>query len=540
MIECDWALVVSREQFKAIYAGLPNVLNLEYLFDTKASTDTEFVTEYLNTKLWRMNNLYYIIDKEGKKVLFKMNLAQHLKYAAQLRHPRVLVLKSRQRGISTGTLVDYNDDALFNDNTLVGMQSYGLEESAALLEKLQVIWYNLDPAVISFMGLALTKNNTKSMSYSNGSEVKVQTSFRGSTLQRLHVSELGKIANKDPKKAKELKSGTLQAIKMGNPVTIESTAEGQHNAMHIWWVEAEELVGDRSLKDFFPLFLTWVTDPDCSINTPMHITSDQEGALDKIEAEYGEYIDVPSFRLTKQQRWWAVAQMRELGDDFYQEYPHTPESAFNAVHDGTYYAKHWRQYGTVVKEGLYDSAIGVRTAWDLGVNDMMVIVFFQVHGKSVRIIDEYHNHGEGLDHYVSVLKERIKSRGYFYEQHVMPHDVKVTELQTNKTRLARLRKLGLRNIKVLPRTKSVQNDIQRVREFIPMMALDGTTCNYIQKMFGRYTKKWDDVLGIFADKPLHDTWSNPADAVRYMVMSLGSLVVEKRERRNSSSEGIAL
>ncbi len=233
--------------------------------------------------------------------------------------------------------------------------------------------------------------------------------------------------------------------------------------------------------------------------------------------------------------------MRELGDDFYQEYPHTPESAFNAVHDGTYYAKHWRRYGTTVAKDLYDSALPVRTAWDLGHNDMMVIVFFQVYTDKVRIIDEYHNHGEGLDHYVSVLKERIKSCGYSYEKHILPHDVKVTELQTNKTRLATLRKLGMKNIKVLPRTKNVQNDIQRVREFIPKLAVDAEKASYIIKMFGRYTKKWDEVLGIFADKPLHDTWSNPADAVRYMVMSLGELTKKKRKTGSGgSTEGMAL
>ncbi len=539
-----WQLPITKQQYIEIYAGLPEVLSQINLFESTYTTDEEFLYTYMSAKMWRMNNLYYIIDKIGDKVRFEMNLAQHLKYAAQLRHPRVLVLKSRQRGISTGTLVDYNDDALFNENILVGMQSYGLEESAALLEKLQVIWFSLPEDVIDFMGLVITKNNTKSMAYSNGSEVKVQTSFRGSTLQRLHVSELGKIANKDPKKAKELKSGTLQAIKMGNPVTIESTAEGQHNAMHTWWLEAIELVGERSLKDFFPLFLTWVTDPDCLIDTKLLISAEDEAILEKIELEYGEYIEVPSFRLSDQQKWWAVAQMRELGDDFFQEYPHTPEAAFNAVHDGAYYARHWRKHGRVVKEGLYDPALSVQTAWDLGRNDMMVIVFFQRYGDEFRIIDCYYNHGESLKHYVSVLKERIASKGYFYSRHIFPHDVKVAELQSNKTRLYALRKLGLKNIKVVKRTTNVLNDIEIVRGQIQNIIVDNSTAKYIIKMFGRYTKKWDEVLGVFKDEPLHDTWSNPADGVRYMVMGSLSKAEMKPKKvpkpKPDSSDGLAL
>jgi len=530
MIEAEWNLAITEDQYIAIYAGLPEVLEQAVLFKSMWENDNEFIMSFLSSKMWRMNAIYSVIDKIGDKVIFRMNLAQHLKYAAQLRHPRVIVLKSRQRGISTGTLIDYNDDALFIDNTLVGMQSYGLEESAALLEKLQVLWFSMVQDIIDFLAIAIVKNNTKSVAYSNGSEVKVQTSFRGSTLQRLHVSELGKIANKDPKKAKELKSGTLQAIKMGNPVTIESTAEGQHNAFHAWWYEAVELVGERSLKDFFPLFLTWVTDPDCTIDVELHITAEQATLLDDIEREYAEYISCP-FELTMQQKWWAVAQMRELGDDFYQEYPHTPEAAFNAVHDGAYYARLWRKYGHKVDSGLYDSALPVYTAWDLGMSDTMVVVFAQQFGTELRVVDCYYNNGEPLAHYVDILK----TKPYRYAGHILPHDVKVKDLSTGKTRLGILRGLGMSDIKVLPRTNSVNNDIEVVRAVIrdEKLWIDMEKASYIEKMMGRYTKKWNDVLGVFDSKPLHDTYSNPADALRYLVMGLSASapVVKRRRRR---------
>jgi len=536
----EWQLDISKEQYMSIYAGLAPI-EYAYIFETESETDVEYIEEYLRTKLWRMNNLYYVIDKVGELVQFRMNLAQHIKYAQQLRHPKTLVLKSRQRGISTGTLIDYNDDALFTPNLLVGMQSYGLEESAALLEKLGVIWDNLDPAIKGYMNLTKTKDNTKSMAYNNGSEVKVQTSFRGSTLHRLHVSELGKIANKDPKKAKELKTGTFQAIKAGNPVTVESTAEGQHNAMHTWWTEAEEIIGERSPKDFYPLFLTWVTDPDCQIYVEQHISSEDAEIIEKIEQEYGEYVDYPDFKLSDTQKWWLVAELRELGDDFFQEYPHTPEAAFSAVRDGTYYAKHWRKYGHT-KKGLYDPALDVWTAWDLGRNDMMVIIMFQRYQNEMRIVDCYYNHGEGLEHYTSVLKKLVKEKGYRFCRHILPHDVMVADLTTDVTRLDRLRELGLKKMKVLPRTANRNNDIEIVRAQIPNMWVDPDTCSYILKMFSRYTKKWDDVLNVFKDEPLHNTWSNPADSVRYGV--LGSYkrsdIAGKKRKRPRRTRGTAL
>jgi len=499
-----WYLNISEAEFDKIYDGL-NIDKERFRVPIEGVKNPELFLHLSKSKLWRMNHWYTIIDKVGNKIPFKMNLAQHKAFARQLNHPRSIILKSRQRGISTFFLIDYFDDAITVPNITVGMQSYGLEESTALLEKLTVAWESLN-----------------------------DSSFRGNTLHRLHVSELGKIANKDPKKAKELKTGTLQAIKAGNPVAIESTAEGQHNAMHEWWYIAVDLVGNRSLKDFDPVFLSWVDDPDCVLQVKQLESDEDTLELDKIEAEWAEYAGLAGFTLTPEQRWWFVASRRELGDDFYQEYPHTPEAAFAAVRDGTYYARIWRESGSVYgsidkktglarltggRERLYDPKLDVHTAWDLGVNDVMVIVFFQVFGREIRFVDEYHSSGEGLEHYVSVMNKRRKKLGYVYGQCILPHDGNVFEMGAAMTRKARLRELGVRGIRVLRRTKDVNTDIEQVRKAIVDMWIDPVTCGYLLKAMSRYAKKWDDVLGTFKDKPLHDEWSNPADAIRYAVMA---------------------
>lgn len=529
-----WYLAIPEEDFDIIYGGL-NIDKARFRVPIESVKDEKVFSWLSKSKLWRLNHWYTIVDKDGNKLPFKMNRAQHVAFARQLRHPRSIILKSRQRGISTFFLIDYFDDAITIPNITVGMQSYGLEESAALLEKLTVAWESLNDYIkTSLLQIGLVKNNTKAMSFTNGSQVKVATSFRGTTLHRLHVSELGKIANKDPKKARELQTGTLQAIKAGNPAAIESTAEGQHNAFHEWWYTAVDLVGERSLKDFDPVFLSWVDDPDCQLFIHQIESDDDIAEMLKIEQEWAEYIyvEVGSFKLTPNQRAWFVASRRELGDKFYQEYPHTPEAAFAAVRDGTYYAKLWREeghvYGATIKgvkqltnnrERLYDPELPVHTAWDLGANDLMVIVFFQVFGAELRVIDEYHNSGEGLAHYTNMLAKKRKSEGYIYGTTILPHDAKVFEMGAAMSRKARLRELGVRKMKVLVRTKSVNTDIEQVRKAIPNMWIDPIKAGYIIKMMGRYSKKWDDILGSYKDKPLHDTWSNPADALRYMVMA---------------------
>ncbi len=521
----QWHLNITESDFDNIYFGLG--VDKE-IFRRMPETDIDYMENFATSKLWRMNNWYKVIDKDGDLVWFVMNRAQHVVFADQLRHARVIILKSRQRGISTFFMVDYFDDALTLDNLEVGMQSYGLIESAKLLKKLTTAWENLSDDNKELLEIGQAKSNTRAMGFTNGSQVTIATSFRGDTLHRLHVSELGKIAAKDPKKAEELYTGTLQAIKAGNPAAIESTAEGQHNKFHEKWYEAVDIVGARGLKDFRPIFLSWVDDPDCNATIEVMVDEEDESFLSRVEYEWAEYAGLESFKLTNEQRWWFAGAMRELGEKFHQEYPHTPESAFEAVRDGTYYAKLWRSSGhvwsredaeRVSRERLYDKHLVVHTAWDLGRNDMMVIVFFQVVGGDLAVVNEYHNTGESLEHYTGVLWDYKKRHGYVYGRHILPHDAKVTDLSSDISRKQVLARLGLRGLRVLRRTKDVSNDIEQVRRAIPRMWIDPSTANYIVRMMSRYTKEWDEVRGTWKDKPRHDEWSNPADAVRYMVMA---------------------
>ena len=47
-----------------------------------------------------------------------------------------------------------------------------------------------------------------------------------------------------------------------------------------------------------------------------------------------------------------------------------------------------------------------------------------------------------------------------------------------------------------------------------------SSLDIILDTFQNYTKEWNEKLGVWRDKPLHDKWSNPADGIRYMCMSL--------------------
>src|SRR5690606_25450076 len=207
------------------------------LLTSKPATEQELIKYYLPSKLWRLNNLYTITDKVGDKIPFRLNLAQFKVHAALQQHARLIILKSRQQGISTYYLINFFDDAIFKSFLNIGLMAQGVDEAVLLLERVKFAWDHFDKDIKEFLGRKQVRSSAKQFKFNNDSTIFVRTSFRSATLQRLHVSEYGKISNESPKKAKETKTGTLQTIKAGNPVAIESTAEG-HNDFKIMWDQA--------------------------------------------------------------------------------------------------------------------------------------------------------------------------------------------------------------------------------------------------------------------------------------------------------------
>jgi len=485
-------------------------------------------------KEWRLNNLYTIRDKKGVKRLLTLNNAQ-TKILGYI-HNRKIILKSRQQGISTFYLANNIDDCLVIPGYNAGIQSYGQDESEKLAMRAKLMWDELDEDAKHFIGittigepLTLVRANSKIMEWNNGSVLKIGN-FRGDTLQGLHVSELGKIAKRFPEKAKELKTGAFQAVSTDNKITIESTAEGRTGLFYEMWRRAEELqlLGKKLTPlDFQAIFLSWVIDPDCNLDFDVDIPDELVNYFAKIEKELG-------FKLSDTQKWWYTKKYEELGEDIKQEYPTTSEEAFAATKDGSYYSKLYRDKIVAQKrliDSLYDKNLPVNVAMDLGMNDTMVIVFYQIFkgplGPELRLIDEYHNEGEGLEHYVRMLRDKEDRLGYRYKDVFVPHDAKVRELGTGKSRLAILQELGV-NARVLTR-HSVHDGIEMVRKWIPHMYIDDRL-SYLKGMFVNYTKEWNSKLGTWNSQPLHNEWSHPADAIRYVCMSLPDITNMERKK----------
>jgi len=470
----------------------------------------EEIIQKLTSKLWRLNNLYTIEDKNGTKQIMKLNPSQ-LKVLKKFKHTRKIILKSRQQGISTLYLAYNLDSCIFGEGFSAGIQSYGQDESNKLQRRAELMWDEFPQEIKELLGLKLVSNNSKGMSFSNRSILKIGN-FRGDTLQSLHVSELGKIAKKFPEKAMELKTGAFQAVSVKNKITIESTAEGKTGMFYEMWQKAELLSkSDREITplDFQAIFLSWIEDSDCQLFTDFPINDEVKKYINKLERDL-------SITLTKPQKNWLAAKMDELGDKFNQEYPATPEMAFAQSVEGTYYEHEFKNLA--IKHNLYDQNLKVHSSFDLGMNDTFSIGFFQIHPDgTVKIIGEYANNGHGLEHYKDVFLALTAKFRWVHGSTYVPHDIKVRELISGKTRWTALKELGFKPI--LVNKHSVQDGIEVTRQFLKTVEIEDS-CDMIIGCIQNYRKKYDAKYDVYLDSPVHDEHSHPADMIRYMAMGI--------------------
>ena len=207
-----------------------------------------------------------------------------------------------------------------------------------------------------------------------------------------------------------------------------------------------------------------------------------------------------------------IEAKRTMGEDRYeQEF----ECSFEAAIQGAYYAAEMKEAMDAgrICAVPYDKSLSVVTAWDLGIGDSTAIWFAQYAGREIRIIDYYENSGVGLDHYAKVLADK----GYHYTRHVLPHDARVKELGSGKSRIETLANLGISDVQIAP-SLAVEDGIQAVRSMIGRTWFDADKCERGVEALRQYRREFDDKLKTWRGRPLHDWTSHGADAMRYLAI----------------------
>ena len=169
----------------------------------------------------------------------------------------------------------------------------------------------------------------------------------------------------------------------------------------------------------------------------------------------------------------------------------------------------------------YDPTYPVSTAWDIGISDKTVILFFQQVGRAVQIIDYYENSNEGLPHYINV----INGKDYVYKNHYGPHDLEQREFTNGKSRREIAYELGLR-FKIVPKL-SIEDGIHYTQLLLNRCWLDVDTCKKLIDALRNYHRKFNDTLQVFNMKPVHDWSSHACDSLRCLAVGLEELRDDK-------------
>jgi hypothetical protein len=463
------------------------------------------ILKHLSDRRWRLNNLYWITDKHGKCVRFRLNAAQAELMAGL--HKLNLILKARQLGFTTFIQLYILDACVFMPNTHAGVIAHTKDDAEAIFrEKIKFPYDNLPDAVKRVR--PVIRDNTTTLELGNGSIIKVGTSMRSGTLQMLHVSEFGKICAKYPEKAREIITGALNTVEAGQFACIESTAEGQEGRFYELCQEAQtkqRLGAKLGPLDWKFHFFPWWRDPGYALD-PNEVDIPPE-----LERYFRELRASEAIKLTEAQMAWYAKKWETQKADMKREYPSTPREAFESAVEGAYYADPLAKAEEDGRVGRvpYEPNLRVETWWDLGMDDDMAIWFVQRFRKELRVIDYYANSGEGLAHYAKVLSEKP----YVYSRHVGPHDLAVREMGTGKSRQEVAIGLGLRPWVIAPRLEVIDG-IEAVRNLLSGCWFDAAKCAEGLKALRSYRKDWDENRGVWLSKPRHDWASHGADAFR--------------------------
>lgn len=195
---------------------------------------------------------------------------------------------------------------------------------------------------------------------------------------------------------------------------------------------------------------------------------------------------------------------------------------FTAAVIGSVYAHEMKCVRDEGRIEVIDAVPGqlVHTAWDLGVRNDTAIWFFQVVGAQIYILDHIAQSGVGVDWFAAEMHNRHQQHGWVHGTDFVPHDARVKEFGTGRTRVETMQLIGL-HPQLVP-MHAVQDGVQAVRRTLPLCVFhprceDGDFSGI--SALEAHRREWDDEKKAFRASTVDDWTRDTADAFRYLAMS---------------------
>jgi hypothetical protein len=254
---------------------------------------------------WRCNNLYRIVDKNGKLVRFKENWIQ--KRINENRSRRKMILKYRQGGVTTGEAKKQLDFVSFGRNRTACIMADCDENLDKVFGKVKQLYQFMHPTFKPRLDRGGGSSTELRFPDING-KFYCALQVRGDTVHWLHISEAA-FCKPDRVRA------ALETVPPKGIVTFESTPNGLGNHFYKRWIGKS----DELAKLFFP----WFFNPEYVKDGARirDITVEEKKFIAAVKAKHGIDIskDQLAFRRSKQE------DQQEL---FLQEYPEDDITCF--------------------------------------------------------------------------------------------------------------------------------------------------------------------------------------------------------------------
>lgn len=216
-----------------------------------------------------------------------------------------------------------------------------------------------------------------------------------------------------------------------------------------------------------------------------------------------------------------------------ERFEHIWEGDFADVFEGAYYTTELlaaRHQGRICKVE-HEPLLPVHTVWDLGKGAHMAIWLFQIDGPKIRVLEYL----EGTtDEGIPSLVSKLNAKPYTYGDDWVPHDAKVKEIGTERTRIETFIKLK-RNPRLIPDHR-VKDGINAVRETFARCWFDEDATDYGLDALRQYRSAYNPTRMHFSDEPLKDWTNHPADAFRYLAMAWREIAPVKQPPKPKPQE----
>ncbi len=491
---------------------------------------------------WRLNNLYWIKDKKGNKVKFKLNWAQKFMYTTMWYLN--IILKARQLGLTTFIQIFMLDRCIFNENINAGIVAHNKKDAEAFFnDKIKFAYDNL-PEDLKKM-IRVVNDTTSSLRFSNGSYITVGTSLRSGTYQYIHISEFGKMCAKFPDKAEEVITGTLNTIEAGQIAFIESTAEGPFGHFYDMCKTAQALTAAVAERLIEFTQLDWKFFFFGAHQHPGYVLRQKVDIPDKYATYFKELREEYNIDLKPEQKFWYVKKAQEQGDKMKQEYPIVWTEAFEKTSQASIFGKQLQRARNQkrITQLPIVRGIPVNTFWDLGRNNANAIWFHQYVEARHHFIYYFEDRLEDLPYYVDILLELKREYKWYYGVHYLPHDADIVDVGAleSKSRRKILEDAGLNPTRVVPKVRNLLDGVELARKVFDECWFDGEACELGLRALAGYEWKYDEILKVLRYTPVDNWAKNGADAFRQFAQGYrGPGKSWRQQARNAGDKSAAI